>query len=216
MATKWGSARDFIIDAGIVAVVRAGASGELVDVVKAVAAGGVKAIEVTMTTPNALKVISESVSQVGDDVLMGVGSVLDPETARAAILAGAEYVVTPTLSPETVRISKRYNKTVICGAFTPTEILRAWDCGADLVKVFPASLGGPGLIKAIKGPLPQIPLVPTGGVDLGNVVEFFEAGASALAVGGKLVKKDLIAAKDFDGLTEIARAFMAEVKKARG
>lgn len=132
-----------------------------------------------------------------------------------AILAGAEYVVTPTLSIPTIRMARRYGKPVCCGAYTPTEILTAWDQGSDLVKVFPASIGGPAYLKAIKGPLPQIPLVPTGGVKLENVGAFLGAGASALAVGGNLVDKKLVAARDFDGITANAKAFAGAVATAR-
>ncbi|MCP4645648.1 MAG: bifunctional 4-hydroxy-2-oxoglutarate aldolase/2-dehydro-3-deoxy-phosphogluconate aldolase, partial [bacterium] len=185
----------YMLDKCIVAVVRADSGGEdLVKVVEAVAEGGVHCIEVTMTTPGALECIKEASKQLaGADALLGVGSVLDPETCRMAILAGAEYVVTPTLSVPTIQMARRYGKPVCCGAYTPTEILTAWDHGADFVKVFPASVGGPGYIKAIKGPLPQIPLVPTGGVELDNIGEFLAAGASALAVGGNLVSKKLLA-----------------------
>ena len=209
---------NYLLDKCIVAVVRADTGGEdLVKVVEAVAAGGVHCIEVTMTTPGALayiKVPSEKLQTA--DALHGVGTVLDPETCRLAILAGAQYVVTPTLSLPTIQMARRYGKPVICGAYTPTEILTAWENGSDLVKVFPASVGGPGYIKALKGPLPHIPLVPTGGVELDNVGEFLSAGASALAVGGNLVSKKLMAAKDFDGLTANAKAFAAAVKAARG
>ncbi len=209
---------NYLLDKCIVAVVRADTGGDdLVKVVEAVAAGGVHCIEVTMTTPGALeciKVASEKLQKA--DALLGVGTVLDPETCRLAILAGAQYVVTPTLSLPTIQMARRYGKPVICGAYTPTEILTAWENGSDLVKVFPASVGGPGYIKALKGPLPQIPLVPTGGVELDNVGEFLSAGASALAVGGNLVSKKLMAAKDFDGLTANAKAFAAAVKAARG
>ena len=133
-----------------------------------------------------------------------------------AILAGAQYVVTPTLSIPSIEMARRYGKPVICGAYTPTEILTAWESGSDLVKVFPANIGGPGYIKALKGPLPQIPLVPTGGVELENVGEFLSSGAAALAVGGNLVSKKLLAAKDFDGITVNAEAFAQAVKAARG
>lgn len=209
---------NYLLDKCIVAVVRADSGGDdLVKVVEAVAAGGVHCIEVTMTTPGALdciKIASEKLEKA--DALLGVGSVLDPETCRMAILAGAEYVVTPTLSVPTIEMARRYGKPVVCGAYTPTEILTAWEHGSDLVKVFPASVGGPGYIKAIKGPLPQIPLVPTGGVKLDNVGEFLHAGAAALAVGGNLVSKKQLAARDFDGIAANAKAFADAVKAARG
>ena len=211
------AAIQYLMDKCIIAVVRADTGGDdLVRVVEAVAAGGVHCIEVTMTTPGALACIETASKRLADaDVLLGVGSVLDPETCRMAILAGAEYVVTPTLSVGTVRMARRYGKPVIAGGYTPTEILTAWEQGSDLVKVFPASVGGPGYLKAIKGPLPQIPLVPTGGVKLKNVGEFLEAGAAALAVGGNLVEKKLLAARDFAGITNNAKAFAEAVRAAR-
>lgn len=201
----------------IIAVVRADSGEDLVRVVEAVAEGGVHCIEVTMTTPGALDCVQTASQKLrGADVLLGVGSVLDAETCRMAILAGAEYIVTPALSLPVIELGRRYGKPVCCGAFTPTEILAAWERGSDLVKVFPASIGGPGYIKALKGPLPQIPLVPTGGVELTNVGEFLEAGAAALAVGGNLVSKKLLAAHDFRGITANARAFAEAVSRARG
>ena len=207
----------YMLDKCIVAVVRADSGGDdLVKVVHAVAAGGVHCIEVTMTTPGALKCIEQASRELaGADALLGVGSVLDAETCRMAILAGAEYVVSPTLSVPVIQMARRYGKPVICGAYTPTEILTAWDHGSDLVKVFPASVGGPGYLKAVKGPLPQVPLVPTGGVDLETAGAFLDAGASALAVGGCLVEKKLLAARDFDGITKNAKAFAEAVRAAR-
>lgn len=202
----------------IIAVVRADSGGDdLVKVVEAVAEGGVHCIELTMTTPGALDVLKVAAERLqGADVMLGVGTVLDGETCRAAILAGAQYVVTPTLSVPAIQMARRYGIPICCGAYTPTEILSAWDSGAHLVKVFPASVGGPEYLKAIKGPLPQIPLVPTGGVELENVGDFLKAGAFALAVGGNLVAKKLVAARDFAGITKNARAFADAVKAARG
>ncbi len=207
----------YLLEKCIVAVVRADSGGEdLVKVVDAVAAGGVHCIEVTMTTPGALQCIEAASENLRDaDALLGVGSVLDAETCRMAILAGAQYVVSPNMSIPVIQMARRYGKPVICGAYTPTEILTAWENGSDLVKVFPASVGGPGYIKAIKGPMPQIPLVPTGGVELGNIGEFLQAGASALAVGGNLVDKKLVVARDFDGITANAKAFADAAKAAR-
>jgi len=202
----------------IIAVVRADSGGDdLVKVVEAVAEGGVHCIELTMTTPGALDVLKVAAERLqGADVMLGVGTVLDGETCRAAILAGAQYVVTPTLSVAAIQMARRYGIPICCGAYTPTEILCAWESGAHLVKVFPASVGGPEYLKAIKGPLPQIPLVPTGGVELENVGDFLKAGAFALAVGGNLVAKKLVAARDFAGITKNARAFADAVKAARG
>ena len=200
---------------GITAIIRASSSAELIDVAAAIKEGGVDVIEVTMTTPNALQVINEVSQKYGDEVLVGVGSVLDAETARAAILAGAEFVVSPVIKLDVIELCNRYSKVVIPGTFTPTEILTAWENGADYVKVFPASQVGPGYIKAVKAPLPQISLIPTGGVNVDNAGEFIKAGATALGVGGSLVDKKVIAEKRFEVLTERARQLVEEVKKAR-
>jgi 2-dehydro-3-deoxyphosphogluconate aldolase/(4S)-4-hydroxy-2-oxoglutarate aldolase len=204
-----------IEEGGVVAIVRFDRSEDLIQVARAVQAGGVRVIEFTMTTPNALRIIEESVREFGQDVLLGAGTVLDAETARAAILAGAEFIVAPTLSPSVIEVCRRYSKVVIPGAFTPTEILTAWECGADFVKVFPAEFGGPGYFKAILAPLPQVKLIPVGGVSLETIADFIRAGASAVAVGSNLVKKSAIAAGEFDELTELARGFVAEVARAR-
>jgi len=211
------AAVQYLIDKCIIAVVRADSGGDdLVRVVEAVAAGGVHCIEVTMTTPGALDCIAAASRKLaGADVLLGAGTVLDAETCRAAILAGAEYIVAPTFCAATVRMARRYGKPVIPGAYTPSEILTAWESGADFVKVFPANIGGPDYLKAIKGPLPQIPLIPTGGIELDNIADFLNAGAVALGVGGNLVSKKLVAARDFDGLTRNARQFADAVAAAR-
>lgn len=207
----------YILDKTIIAVVRADTGGDdLVKIVEAVAKGGVHCIEVTMTTPGALECIATASKQLANaDALLGVGTVLDPETCRAAILAGAQYVVTPTLSIPVIQMGRRYGVPVIAGGYTPTEILTAWENGSDLVKVFPASAGGPDYIKAIKGPLPQIPLVPTGGVELDTIDAFLKAGASALAAGGNLVSKKLMQARDFAGIEANARAYANAVNAAR-
>jgi len=206
---------DFMLDSGVVAIVRANSSTELMDVVEAIRRGGVNVIEITMTTPNALEVIRDVSRKFRDEVLTGVGSVLDAETARAAILAGAEFIVAPTLSLETIALCNRYGKVVMPGALTPTEILTAWEAGADLVKIFPSSLGGPAYIKAVKAPLPQIQVVPVGGVGVENAGEFIKAGSAAVAVGGSLVNSKLIAAGKFDEITQTARKLIAEVRAAR-
>jgi 2-dehydro-3-deoxyphosphogluconate aldolase/(4S)-4-hydroxy-2-oxoglutarate aldolase len=202
-------------DVGVVAVVRAPSSEALVDVSKALAAGGVNIIEITMTTPNALKVIEQVAAKMGDDVLVGVGSVLDPETARAAILAGAEFVVGPCLNLAMVSVAKRYGLPVVPGAFSPTEILTAWTAGADVVKVFPATKLGPRFFKDVKGPMPFLKLTPTGGVNLETTPEFIQAGAEFVGVGSALVRKDLVAKKDFAALTDLATQYVDVVKKAR-
>ncbi|MGB5933071.1 MAG: bifunctional 4-hydroxy-2-oxoglutarate aldolase/2-dehydro-3-deoxy-phosphogluconate aldolase [Anaerolineae bacterium] len=204
-----------IEESGIIAIVRFDRPEQLIQVAQAIRAGGVGIIEFTMTTPNALDIIEESGREFGDEVLLGAGTVLDAETARAAILAGAEFIVSPTLDPEVIEVCRRYSKVVIPGAFTPTEILTAWQRGADFVKVFPASLGGPGYLKAIRGPLPQVKLIPVGGVSLENTADFIKAGAVAVAVGGNLVKKRAIAEGNFPELTETARQFVAAVREGR-
>ncbi|MCH8294843.1 bifunctional 4-hydroxy-2-oxoglutarate aldolase/2-dehydro-3-deoxy-phosphogluconate aldolase [Candidatus Poribacteria bacterium] len=200
---------------GIVAIIRANSSAELIEVVAAIKEGGVDVIEVTMTTPGALQVISDVSDKYGDEVLVGVGSVLDAETARAAMLAGAKFIVSPVTKPDIIEICNRYGAVVMPGAFTPTEILAAWESGADYVKVFPSSGVGPAYIKAVKAPLPHIPLVPTGGVSIENAGEFIKAGATVLGVGGSLVNSKIIAAGQYHLLTETARKFTVAVQAAR-
>ena len=205
---------DRIIDCGVVAVLRADSSKELIDVSQALRDGGVVTLEMTMTTPGALKVIEDAAAKMKDSII-GAGSVLDPETARAAILAGAEYIVGPTFHPGVVEMAKRYGKLVMPGAFTPTEILTAWQAGADIVKVFPASVGGPAYFKDVKGPLPQVRLMPTGGVDLTTAGNFIRAGACALGAGSAMIDKKAVAAGQFHVVAETARKFVEEVRKAR-
>mgnify|MGYP001816016181 CR=1 FL=1 len=207
---------DFIYEKGVVAIMRANSSDQLLAAADAVKAGGVNAIEVTMTTPGAIDVVKQATAKYGDDVLFGVGSVLDPETARAAILAGAQFVVCPTLNLETIKICKRYSIPVVPGAFTPTEAITAWEAGADMVKIFPASIGGPAIIKAIKGPLPQIKLVPVGGVNLDTTADFIRAGAAVVGVGGSLVNQKLLEAGEFDQIADNARRSVEEVARGRG
>lgn len=200
---------------GIVAIIRANSANELIDAAAAIHAGGVDVIEVTMTTPNALQVISDVSSTYGNTVLVGAGSVLDAETARAVMLAGAEFIVSPVTRADVIEICNRYGKVVIPGAFTPTEILMAWEAGADYVKVFPSSGVGASYIKDVKAPLPHIPLVPTGGINVENAGEFISAGATALGVGSALVNNQLIEAREFGSLTERAKKLCAEVQRAR-
>jgi 2-dehydro-3-deoxyphosphogluconate aldolase/(4S)-4-hydroxy-2-oxoglutarate aldolase len=200
---------------GIVAVVRFADPGPLVEVVQALAAGGVTVAEVTFTVPHALDVIREAKRQLGDKVLLGAGTVLDPETARAAILAGAEFIVSPCVNLDVIRLCRRYDRLVMPGAFTPTEILTAWDSGADVIKVFPADVVGPAFFKALRGPLPQVKLMPTGGVDLKTAGEFLKAGAVCLGVGGQLVEPQAVAKRDFARITDLARQYIAVVQAAR-
>jgi 2-dehydro-3-deoxyphosphogluconate aldolase/(4S)-4-hydroxy-2-oxoglutarate aldolase len=204
-----------VLDVGIVAVVRAPDSSGLVDVIRALAAGGVTVAEVTLTVPNALDVVREAKKALGDSVLLGAGTVLDPETCRAAILAGAEFIVSPTLNLDVIRVCKRYGKLVMPGAFTPTEILTAWEAGADIVKVFPADVAGPAFFKAMRGPLPQVRLMPTGGVDLNTAADFLKAGACCLGIGSQLVDLKLVAARKFDKLREVAAKYVEIVRKTK-
>jgi 2-dehydro-3-deoxyphosphogluconate aldolase/(4S)-4-hydroxy-2-oxoglutarate aldolase len=204
-----------ILEGGIVAVVRARSSAALVPVVQALAEGGVKAAEVTFTVPDAIDVIRQVRHEVGESVILGAGTVLDPETARAAILAGAEYIVAPTLNLDVIRLCRRYDKVVMPGAFTPTEVITAWEVGADVVKIFPAEVGGPPLLKALLGPLPQVRLMPTGGVDLTTAEGFLKAGACCLGVGSALVDPRAIATGDYAGIRERARQFASIIRRFR-
>lgn len=213
--TKKEKDLELIFESGIIAIMRAQSSTQLAKVASALLKGDIKTIEVTMTTPNALKVVEEISGEFKEDILIGVGTVLDPETARSAILAGAKFIVCPTLNKEVIALANRYSKVVIPGAFTPTEILTAWEMGADLVKVFPAKVGGSTYISALKGPLPQISLLPVGGVSLDNATDFIKAGAFAVGVGGNLVKKEFLKEENFDGLTQLSRKFVEVIRKAR-
>ena len=204
-----------IRETGVIAIMRAQSSNQLIAAADAIRQGGVRVIEVTMTTPGALKVIEEATARYGDDVLFGAGTVLDSETARAAILAGAGFIVAPTLKLEVIELCRRYSIPVMPGCYTPTEMLTAWEAGADFVKLFPADVGGPGLIKAILAPLPQLQIVPVGGVDLNTAADFIRSGAAAVGVGGSLINQKLLDAGDMAELTRRAAAFIAEVKKGR-
>jgi len=204
-----------ILDCGVVAVVRADSGALLAKVVKALAEGGVTAAEITFTVPDAIEVIKQVRKEVGDLVCLGAGTVLDPETARAAILAGAEYLVAPTVNLEVIKLCRRYSIPIMPGAFTPTEVVAAWEAGADVVKIFPADVGGPSYLKALRGPLPQIRMMPTGGVDLTTAEAFLKAGACCLGAGSSLVDSKAVATGDFARLTELASQFSAIVKKFR-
>jgi len=204
-----------VLDSGIVAVVRAPDPSGLVEVLRALLSGGVTVAEVTLTVPNALDVIREAKRDLGDSVLLGAGTVLDAETCRAAILAGADLIVSPTVNLDVIRIARRYDKLVMPGAFTPTEILSAWEAGADVVKVFPAEVVGPAFFKAMRGPLPQIRLMPTGGVDLTTAPEFLKAGACCLGIGSQMVDPKLVAAREFDKLRDLAARYVEVVRKYR-
>jgi 2-dehydro-3-deoxyphosphogluconate aldolase/(4S)-4-hydroxy-2-oxoglutarate aldolase len=204
-----------VLECGIVAVVRSPDSRQLVEVTRALADGGVTVVEITMTVPNALEVVRQVRQALGERVLLGAGTILDPETARAALLAGAEYLVAPTVNLDVIRLCRRYDKLVMPGAFTPTEILSAWEAGADVVKVFPADVVGPAFFKALRGPLPQVRLMPTGGVDLNTAADFLRAGACCLGVGGQLVEPRAVAEGNFDRIRDLARQYVAIVKEVR-
>ena len=204
-----------LLDERIIPVVRAKSAEEAMRIVEAVKEGGINTMEITMTVPGAIEVMEKVAKKFGDDVLLGAGTVLDNETARMSILAGAKFIVGPCLNVELIKICRRYSKVVIPGAMTPTEILKAWEMGADIVKVFPAgNLGGPSYIKAVKAPLPQVLLNPTGGVNLGNAGDFIKAGASVISVGSALVDKKAIEEKRFEVITEKAKKFIEEIKRA--
>jgi 2-dehydro-3-deoxyphosphogluconate aldolase/(4S)-4-hydroxy-2-oxoglutarate aldolase len=205
-----------ILDVGIIPVVRASSADEASSVVEAIKARGVSVIEITMTVPRAMSVIEKVAEHHGDEILLGAGTVLDPETARAVISAGAEFIVTPSLRTTTIEVCKRYGKVVIPGALTPTEVVAAWEAGADFIKIFPCdNVGGPRYIKALKGPFPQIDFIPTGGVNLNTAADFILAGSAALAVGSELVDKTALATKDFSKVRENARKFLETVRNAR-
>ncbi|SEK94112.1 2-dehydro-3-deoxyphosphogluconate aldolase / (4S)-4-hydroxy-2-oxoglutarate aldolase [Paenibacillus sp. cl141a] len=201
-----------ILDNKIIAIIRGANSKDVLNMAKALHEGGVNILEITMNSPNALSAIEEITVELGDRVVVGAGTVLDSETARAAILAGAKFILSPTVDIETIQMAKRYGAVSIPGAFTPTEILSAYENGGDIIKVFPATLG-PSFIKDIRGPLPQIPLLPTGGIDLNNIQEFMKAGAIGCGIGSALVNTQLeITDEYFVQLTEKARQFASAVK----
>ncbi len=204
-----------IEQSGVVAIVRLDDYGAAVQMATAIAEGGIEAIEFTYTNPRAGEAIAQVKDALAGRVLVGAGTVLDPETARAAMLQGADFIVTPTLNPETIRVCRRYDVPTVIGAFTPTEILTAWELGAGYVKVFPASAVGPRYLKDVRGPLPQVKLIPTGGVDLNNAADFIKAGAAAIAVGSNLVDGKLVAAGDWSTLRDRATQFVAAVQNAR-
>ena len=197
-------------------VVRASSAEAALQAVEAIAAGGIRAAEITMTVPGAVGVLEKLAGRFGGNMLLGAGTVLDPETARACLLAGAEFIVSPSLKPATIEMAKRYSKPVFPGALTPTEVLAAWEAGADAVKIFPCgNVGGAKYIKALKGPFPQIEMIPTGGVNLETIGDFLKAGACAVGVGGELVDASLIRQGRFDAIAERARQFVAAIAKAR-
>ena len=205
-----------LLEAGIIAIIRADTSDQLLDAAQAMADGGVTAIEVTMTTPNALEVVRDAAAKFGDRILMGVGTVLSEENCASAILAGAQFIVTPVTKPEVIRACHRYGKPIISGAYTPTECLLAHESGADFVKLFPAEQLGPAYIRSILAPLPMLRIIPTGGVTPETASAFLEAGCVALGAGTALVSKDILESRDWPALTARAAAFVRAIREARG
>ncbi len=206
----------YIMDVGIVPIVRVTSAESAIKSVEAIYRGGIRAAEITMTTPGAIKALEKVADQFGDKLVLGAGTVLDTETMRAAMLAGAEFFVSPNLKLASIEMAKRYSKVVMPGALTPTEVLTAWEAGADIVKVFPCgNVGGPKYIKALKAPLPQIELIPTGGVNLETAGEFLKAGACAVAVGSELVDGKTVKEGRYDVIEERARQYLAVIAKAR-
>jgi 2-dehydro-3-deoxyphosphogluconate aldolase/(4S)-4-hydroxy-2-oxoglutarate aldolase len=208
--------RQRILDIGIVPVVRASSAKLAVAAVKAICAGGIPIIEMTMTVPGAIDVIRELSASLGSEIVIGAGTVLDAATAKRCLDAGAEFIVSPAIDPDTVELAKGEGKLIMPGALTPNEVIDAWKKGADFVKVFPCgAVGGPQYIKSLKAALPQIPLVPTGGVTLANAAAFIGAGASALGVGADLVSEKALMSGDVESITKTAGLYFESVHKAR-
>lgn len=205
-----------IVDIGIVPVVRTTSAESAIRAVEAIYEGGIRAAEITMTVPGAIQALEKVAEALGDKIVLGAGTVLDAETARTAMLAGAEFFVSPSLKLATIEVAKRYSKVVMPGALTPTEVLAAWDAGADIVKIFPCgNVGGPKYIKALRAPFPHIEMIPTGGVNLETAGEFLKAGACAVAVGAELVDAKAVKEGRFEVIVEKARQYLAVVAKAR-
>jgi 2-dehydro-3-deoxyphosphogluconate aldolase / (4S)-4-hydroxy-2-oxoglutarate aldolase len=205
-----------IRETGLVPIVRAPSAEDAFNAAEAIIAGGLAIAEITMTVPNAVRVMERVADRFGDKVLLGAGTILDPESCRIALLAGAQFIVTPSLDVRVIEVARRYSKPSFPGALTPTEVVTAWQAGADMVKIFPCGpVGGPKYIKALKGPLPQIELVPTGGVNLETAPEFIRAGAAAVAVGGELVDLQALKEGKLDVITSNARQFLEVVRSAR-
>lgn len=204
-----------LLSSGVVGIIRANDSSRLVDVAKALLAGGVDCLEVTFTVPKAHRVLEQVADALGDQVLLGAGTVLDPETCRTAILSGAEFIVSPNTNLDVIAMCKRYTKLSLPGAMTPTEVVAAWQAGADFVKVFPCDVLGPAHIKALRGPLPQVRMIPTGGVTLETAADFIKAGASGLGIGSSLVEPKAIAAGDWGRIESLAKQYVEIVRKTR-
>lgn len=205
-----------IREVGLVPIVRAPSPEDAFRAAEAIIEGGIAIAEITLTVPHALRVMEQVAERFGDKVLLGAGTILDPESCRAALLAGAEFIVTPSLDIRVIEVARRYSKLCIPGALTPTEVVTAWQAGADMVKIFPCGpVGGPSYIRALKGPFPHIEFVPTGGVTLETTPEFIKAGAAAVAVGGELVNVKVLQEGKLDVITATARKFVEAVREAR-
>lgn len=205
-----------IKEIGLIPIIRAADESSAIRATEAIAEAGIPCVEITMTVKGAVRALEEVAKRFGDKILLGAGTVLDPETARACLLGGAEFFVTPSLNLKTIEFAKRYSKAIFPGALTPTEILAAWQAGADAIKVFPCSaMGGASYIKALRGPFPHIDFVPTGGVNLETITGFFQAGCCAVGVGSELVDAVTMAAGKFEVITERARQFRRKVEEHR-
>lgn len=204
-----------VLNTGIVAIIRASSGDQLVRVAHALYEGGIDIIEVTFTTPGVVDVISAVRKELGHKILLGAGTVLDPETARAALLAGAEFLVSPCVNLEVIKLAHRYDKLVMPGAYTPTEIVTAWEAGADVIKLFPAEIGGAAYLKALKGPLPQVRIMPTGGVNQQTLRDFVKAGACAVGLGSQLVEKEALERGDFERIRQLSSDYAQLMRQAR-
>ena len=208
---------DRIVEIGIVPVIRAASAKQARSAVEGVCAGGIPIVEITMTVPGAVELLATLSRTMGPEILLGAGTVLDAENARRCVDAGAQFIVSPGFDAETVAFANRSNILILSGALTPTEVITAWKAGSDFIKVFPCGcVGGAKYIKALKGPLPQIPMVPTGGVNLKTAPEFIEAGAAALGIGGELISASTLQSGDISEISESARKYVAVVREARG
>lgn len=204
-----------LTDPGVIAILRSDSAEKLPDAIQAMVAGGIHAIEVTMTTPGALKLIAKARAMLGDQIVMGVGSVLDSETARQAMLEGAQFVVTPVVRPAVIEICQRYGTPIASGAMTPTEAFTAHELGSDFVKIFPAENLGPSYLKSILAPLPMLQLIPTGGVTPQNVADYFSAGCAAVGAGSTLLTRDILESSNWTNLSARAAEFVVNAWKAR-
>jgi 2-dehydro-3-deoxyphosphogluconate aldolase/(4S)-4-hydroxy-2-oxoglutarate aldolase len=208
--------RTKIVEIGIVPVVRASSGQQAIQAAEAVCAGGIPIVELTMTVPGAIDVIAQLAKSMGNDVLIGAGTVLDVETAGRCLDAGAQFLVSPGTDLPTIQLAKQKGVLIMAGALTPTEVITAWKAGSDFVKIFPCgTVGGARYIKALKAPLPQVPMVPTGGVNLETAADFLRAGSSALGIGGELISAPALKSGNFSAIADLAKQYVEIVKKTR-